>query len=111
MNIKVKGLKLEWKVLNCNYNDKKVEFFDVIRQDLIDKIVEKYRKKELKNIDELKEIIKGWAFYHYGSRCEYEIIVEDLFDRCSEKIDVYTQIMMNIDRFAEYIAREMRLFL
>ena len=111
MNIKVKNLNLTWNVLISDTNNKEIRPYNIIRQDLIDDIVKKYRKKELKNIEELRELIRGWAFYHYSSRCEYEIMVGDLFERHSEKVDAYVQILMNLDRLTEYISREMRLFL
>ena len=111
MNMKVKGLDLKWNVLTSDTNNKEIKPYNVIRQDLIDGIVKKYRKKELKNIAELREYIKNWAFYHYASKSEYEIMVGDLFARHTEKVDAYAQILMNLDRLTEYITREMRLFL
>lgn len=112
MNMKVKNLNLTWNVLNYSWDDKKIVNYNIIRQDLIDKIVKKYRKKELKNIEELKQLIKGWAMYHYWSRYEYEILAGDFSEKPDlEKIDVYRQIEMNLDRLTEYISREMRLFL
>lgn len=112
MNIKIKGLKLEWNVLNYDWNDKCIKRYNIIRQDLIDKIITQYRKKELNNIEDLKKLIKDWAFYHYLGRREYEIMAGDLWHNDTlEKIDIYAQIEMNLDRLAEYISREMRLFL
>lgn len=111
MNIKVKNLDLKWCVLVYDSNSKQIKPYNIIRQDLIDDIVKKYRKKELKNIEELRECVRSWAFYHYSSRCEYEIMAGDLFQKYANKIDCYTQILMNLDRLTEYISREMRLFL
>ena len=113
MNMRVKGLNLEWNVLNYDWNEKKIVNYDVIKQDLIDDIVKAYRKKEITKYNELKECIRKWAFYHYRSRCEYEIAVGDLMakEEDLEKIDIYRQIEMNLDRLTEYIAREMTLFL
>ena len=112
MNMRVKGLNLEWNVLNYDWNEKKIVNYNVIKQDLIDDIVKKARKKEITKHNELNECIRNWAFYHYRRRCEYEILVGDLCNEPKlEKIDIYRQIEINLDRLTEYIAREMRLFL
>lgn len=41
--------------------------------------------------------------YYFWSRCEYEIVVNDLFDRAEKKIDVYDQVCANWDRFISYL--------
>jgi hypothetical protein len=106
------NLNLKWNVLLWGFNKKEVVDYNIIRKDLIEKIYKGVKKGDIKDIGELKECIKNWAMYHFWSRSEYEIMVGDLF--CKEenmrKIDAYRQVLMNLDRLAEYINEEMQIF-
>lgn len=103
-------VNLVWNAFRYDSSSKELVVFDVIRDDLITDIEKAHKKKELKNINDLKKIVKSWAMYHYWSKVEHEVIVTDMFSRTEEKIDVYWQIDMNLDRLCEYIAHEMQLF-
>ena len=52
------------------------------------------------------ESVKGHLMYYYWSKCEYEIILtawpprENFNDK---KIDIYDQVMLNWDRFIDYL--------
>lgn len=42
--------------------------------------------------------------YYMWSKCEYEIILSPWTGRADDiKIDVYDQIMMNFDKFVDYV--------
>lgn len=96
---------LKWYVLNYNFNEKKVENFNIFRsvrfvesvQDLLDNYItfEDFVKK-------LENILR----YSFWSKREYEIFVSDAFEtniNNFEKIDVYSQIKPNIKILAKYI--------
>jgi len=98
-----------------------------------------YAKKHYANdFIKFAEHVREWLQHEYWSRSEYEIIVsgwpgvgiseKDLeemnaemknkkhfinhiyfFDDTAEKIDIYTQIMLNWDRFIEYVWNNKRL--
>ena len=106
--MRVKNKKLEWYVLNYSCNKKKVVPYNIFYQDFIDGLYKEYKKKNILTKDDLKEYIKRYCFNYMG-RVEYEIMVGDLFDDINkyEKIDVYTQIMMNIDRIVDYVNKEL----
>lgn len=106
--MRIKNKKLEWYVLNYNFNKKKVVQYNIFYQDFIDGLYKEYKKKNILTKDDLKEFIKRYCFNYMGRR-EYEIMVGDLFDDIDncEKIDVYTQVMMNIDRIVDYVNEEL----
>jgi hypothetical protein len=59
----------------------------------------------VENKEELTDNIIPELQYCFWSRCEYEVIVSPwpLRDKPKEKIDVYKQVMTNIDAFIDYI--------
>ena len=105
-------VKLEWYAFRYDFNTKQLQIFNVMQDDLIEDIEKAYRKKLLKDLNSLKDMIRVWAAYHYWSKAEHEVIVSSLFaDNNSEgvKIDVYYQLEMNLDRITEYVNKEMQL--
>ena len=114
-------MKKEFNVLVYNINSKKFESYNVIPY-----LLSCYEKKEEKpkTFDEFKEFIKRKSQYQWWARCEYEIVLgpwpytaspSERYDKKGEndikvwkehwdkhleeckKIDVYLQVMMNID--------------
>ena len=110
--MKVKNVKLEWNVLMWDSNNKKVVNYNVLDNELIERLhKEIVKKKTIINYEQLKENVKRWCMYYYWSKCEHEILVsgwlaeEDEF----EKIDAWRQIEMNLDRMCEYVIRELKI--
>lgn len=111
--MRVKNKKLEWYVLNYEWNEHKIVNYNIFGQRFVDELYKKVKSKKINNIQELKEYIDSYCKYYYWSRCEYEILVGDLFGKYPsefEKIDVYRQIEMNIDRITEYVNNELKIF-
>ncbi len=99
-------MNLEWNVLIHDFNKDKIKKYNIFRADLFEKI----KKAECKTFTELREIINKWARYHYWGRAEYEIAVGGLFSKYPEKfekIDIYRQIEMNLDRITEYVGKNL----
>ena len=63
------------------------------------------RARHKKNPDlDLRELVDHGLMYSFWCKAEYEIYVESfLSDKEKLKIDVYTQIKMNYDRFFTYL--------
>lgn len=115
--------KLEFYVLNYNFNEKKVEMFNIFRNIKLAEGVEEEVKRYLKDeknytaefLDEEKSKLKGYEalktridkliqWQEWGRR-EYEISVGDAFETdCSklEKWDCYSQAHANIDVITKY---------
>ena len=108
----MKQIRFEWKVLNYNFNAKKVEFYNIFNNTYVNnhtnKLCAAYKSKLMSFddfVDELDHIIK-WQEW---SRSEYEIGVGYAFETdCSklEKIDCYEQAHANIRIIAKYVLEE-----
>lgn len=110
--MKYKRINLEWNVLNWDNNLKKIKSINILDDDLKTIIYKKIRSKKIKNYKELKEFLNRRFQYHYWSRCEYEIAIGSIFMKDiieAEKIDVYDQIKINLDRITEYIINKMEI--
>ena len=110
--MKYKKINLEWNVLNWDNNLKKIKSINILDDDLKTIIYKKIRSKKIKNYKELKEFLNRRFQYHYWSRCEYEIAIGSIFMKDiieAEKIDVYDQIKINLDRITEYIINKMEI--
>lgn len=108
--MKIKNKKLEWYTLNWDFNSNKLYHFNIFYQDFIDNLYKKYKNKEINNLDDLKNLILSYC-RTYWCRREYEILVGDLSSKEDEfiKIDVFSQIEMNIDRITEYVNNELEI--
>lgn len=96
-----------FNVIVENINKKEFVSYDVIPY-LVNcyKEIKRGTKKPV-NFDEFKEFIKKNSMYQWWSRCEYEIILNSWPSNNNEKkIDVYWQIMMNIDIITEIVMAE-----
>lgn len=96
---------LEWNVYKEDFNNKKIEIFNVFNhhyfmEDLV-KIKRKCKEKE-----EFAKAVKSSLMYYYWSKCEWEIILQSWPQRenfNAKKIDVYDQVMLNWDKFIDYL--------
>lgn len=60
--------------------------------------------------DEFKEEVRKHLSYQYRSRCEYELILTTWPVHDEEiKVDVYDQVMLNFDKFFDYILNNLKL--
>lgn len=79
--------------------------------DIIPYLIECYKEKKdkPKTFEEFKEAIKSWGMYQWWSRCEYEIVLQSWpTGHLEKKIDVYQQLMMNIDIVTEIVMEEVK---
>lgn len=105
-------MELEWNVLIYDLNSRKIKLYNIFRNDFILEIRNKSKSKKIKTYLELKEYINNWAKYYYWSKTEYEIAVGGLFSEYPdefEKIDIYKQIEMNLDRITEYVNNKLQI--
>ncbi len=108
--MKVKNKKLRWDVLNWDFNSNKLINFNIFYQDFIDELYKRYKNKKINTKEDLKNYILLYC-RKYWCRREYEILVGDLSSSRDEfiKIDVFSQVEMNIDRITEYVNRELEI--
>lgn len=97
---------IPFNVINYEFNSKKFEPYDVMPY-LIDCYKKVKRRKCCpKTFDEFKAFVKSESQYQFWSRCEYEIILSDWpSGNEQKKIDVYEQIMMNLDLVTDLLMK------
>ena len=85
-----------YKVISWDFNHDDIEYYDIMPF-LIDSY-KKIKKNKPKAFDEIKEFIINESRYRFWSRCEYEVIITGWPKQKREvKIDIFDQIMKNID--------------
>lgn len=110
--MKYKSVKLEWNILYYNFNKKRVVAYNIFNDDIIERIYKNIRSKKINNYNELKEFIDKWAHYRFWSKAECEMAIGDLVSKYPddfEKVDMYRQIEINLDRIVEYIINTMQI--
>ena len=96
---------LHWKVFEHDFNKNEIIGYDVFShigfvEDL--KKADRKAKSDKEFLTEAENLLQ----YYFWAKAEHEILVKGLFDNKNEsqiKIDVFDQIQMNWDRFAEYL--------
>ena len=96
---------MQWNVFYHNWNKQQIDTFNVFDHGRFRKEVLEFLNK-YENRDEFAEQMRRSLFYYFCSKCEWEVLitpwVANETDK-SEKVDVYQQIMMNWDRFIDYV--------
>lgn len=110
MKMKLKNVKLEWYVLRYNMNKKIIESYNVFRDDFIPELHKQIvKKKKITNYVELRGYVNSYFIYYYWCKAEHEVLIGGMFDNNFQKIDIYTQLMLNFDRIMEYIIKELNI--
>lgn len=93
---------LKWNVLLPDINNLYFNVFNSVRFREYLMNLKAIHKKDA-TIDLQKEITNG-LMYSFWAKAEYEIVVKN-FVGCDtqHKIDVYTQVLMNYDKFYDYL--------
>lgn len=97
---------LSWYVYRQDANSGKIEPWDIFghwrfRQDIIELL-----KRLDENTDraDFAKDVKSNLMYYFWSKAEYEIILKNWIGKnCEIKIDVYDQVMLNFDKFIDYL--------
>lgn len=96
---------MEWNVFRINTNLKKVEVFNIFDHYTFRKNCAKIAKNKKITREEAAEQLKNELRYYFWSKFEYEIWIGYVFDDKGEytkKVDIYSQVMMNFDKFFDY---------
>ena len=97
---------LEWNVYVGNFNAKKIETHNVFHHTRFTEDCHKAAKKFKDDKAAFAEEVRRSLMYYYWSKCEWEVVIEhwppvQRFQ--STKVDVYSQVMLNWDRFIDYL--------
>ena len=85
-------------------NAHKIVKYNIFEHHRFAKDIEKHLK--IKDEFEFAEEVRRSLFYYFGFKCEYELNISGLFYSENDKalkVDIYSQVMLNWDRFIEYL--------
>lgn len=111
--MKQKNVNLVWNVLRWDTNKKKVEVYNVFSdKDFVPDLYKKIKSKKITNYEELKERVKNYLMYYYWSKTECEMSIGPIPYNIKDinifkKIDIYSQLEINLDLIVKYIITEM----
>ena len=97
---------IQWNVYIEDFNNKRIEIYNVLNHGGFLKDVQKAIKKFKNDKEAFEKEVKSSLMYYYWSKCEWEIILSSWPERKDfkeEKIDVYDQVMLNWDVFINYL--------
>lgn len=96
---------MEWNVYYHNINKQQITTLNIFNHCSFDDEVQNHLKKCKDKTEFIKEL-KSSLFYYFCSKAEYEILIKpwcgDMYTR-EIKVDIYSQVMLNWDRFVEYV--------
>lgn len=98
---------LEWNIVYESWNTKKFKTMNIFDhyafKNECGKIFRKYRT----DMETAKEKVQSELMYYFWSKCEWELILDSWppskDGAKQEKVDVFQQVMLNYDRFFEYM--------
>lgn len=95
--------KINWYVYYHDSNSQKIVKWNVFNHGSFKEEVAKLLREKF-NKEEFSEKLQKELMYYFWSKCEYEIILSPWTGQADDiKIDIYDQIMMNFDRFVDYV--------
>lgn len=99
----MKDVSVVWNVFRDDWNARRIQRYNIFEHtsfviDCADEI-----KKHKNEYFQLEIQIRRTLMYYFWAKCEMEVIISD-FPRgeIEEKVDVYSQVMMNWDVFYAY---------
>ena len=119
--MKIKNAELKFYAFTYDWNTKSLEWTNVLgdryKEYLVKALKTKTEERRIKNRDELKENLRQYLFSYYASRAEYEVLVGDLLSEINPtkyvdemvKLDVYNQVIKNLDVMVDYIINTMKI--
>lgn len=93
---------MKWYVWRYNFNAKIIEKWNIFENSTFNSFIEK-ALKEFVTYDDFKEKVRKELSYYYRTRAEHEILVSSIFNDDETKIDIYDQVVPNLDILCHYI--------
>ena len=97
---------LEWNVWVSDVNAKTIKPHNVFHHFRFLDDLKKAERKYKGDRDAFLREVEHLCHYYYWSKCEWEIVLSHWPPRegyAEEKVDVWDQIALNWDRFADYL--------
>jgi hypothetical protein len=98
----------QWNVFLADWNGNKVVSYNIFRHTKFKNECDVAWKKCHNNKSLFGELVERSLMYYFWSKCEWEILIYDFpynENFKPSKVDVYDQVILNWDRFIEYLWR------
>lgn len=97
-------MKPTWNVFVANFNDDRPESFNIFDHHFFREDCNKAFAECKHDITVFAEEVKNKLMYYYWSKCEWELVIKGFVGNKKErKVDVYEQVMLNWDKFVDYL--------
>ena len=97
---------MEWNVFYHDHNKQEIRPLNIFNHSRFNKDVQEHLKK-CKDKDEFAENLRRELMYNFWCKSEYEVLISPWCFKIREddeiKVDIYSQVMLNWDRFLEYV--------
>lgn len=103
-NAKPKTINLEWHVFCFSPSNCNLQIYNIFsHRNFYHSVLNAFKNEHDKPNFAAK--IRGELMYYFWSKAEYEILISDWtsISPKNAKVDVYEQVMMNFDRFIDYL--------
>lgn len=90
-----------------NINHKEIEKYNIFDHYRFEREVNELLHKTHISNEDFQGKLRGALMYYFWCKAEYEVVIHPWIggdEKESKKIDVYEQIMMNWERFLEYVS-------
>lgn len=97
---------LKWNVYIGNFNSKEIEIHNIFDHCRFWEDCIKNKKKNKNNKEEFVKQLRTDLQYYYWCKCEWEVTIHHFPESKrmkDKKVDVYQQVIMNWDRFIDYL--------
>lgn len=95
---------MKWYVYYHNMNRKEISKFDIFKHTSFEEDVKKHLKTST-DLAVFKEKLESSLRYWFWCKSEYEVLISAWCGGNGEetiKVDIFSQVMLNFDVFAEY---------
>jgi len=93
---------MEWNIYYYNMSQKRLWISNIFLHSCFAEEV-RYTLNHSDNKKQFAEKIRASLFYYFKSRAEWEVLIKSWLGDDEIKIDVYDQVIVNWDRFVDYV--------
>ena len=93
---------MTWNIYYYNMSQKKLWISNIFLHSCFAEEV-KYTLNRFDDKKQFAEKLRASLFYYFKSRAEWEVLIKSWLGDDEIKIDVYDQVVVNWDRFIDYV--------
>lgn len=103
--VQKEGRKMKWYIYYYDFNKRQITTYDIFQHDNFRTDIEKLLDNNDITYDDFKEKLERRLLVYYWSKTEWETVLKPWVgdDSVELKIDVYDQVMLNWDKFVDYV--------